>query len=88
VEIFECKCYILHMAMDLNDLRNLIQTNMPEAQVHIDDLRGDGEHYCATVISPTFKGKTRVQQHQMVYNALEGKMTNELHALQIKTQIS
>lgn len=75
------------MAMDLQDLKTLIETNMPGAQVHIDDLRGDGEHYCATVISSEFAGKTRVQQHQMVYQALQNAMANDLHALQIRTQI-
>jgi len=58
---------------------------LPDAQVRIDDLRGDGDHYAATIISAAFKGKTRVQQHQMVYAALQGRMGNELHALALQT---
>ena len=58
----------------------------PEAQVTISDLRGDGDHYAAHVVSPAFIGKNRVQQHQMVYTALKGKMGNELHALALTTE--
>jgi stress-induced morphogen len=58
---------------------------LPDAQVRIDDLRGDGDHYAATIISAAFKGKTRIQQHQMVYRALQGRMGNELHALALQT---
>ena len=73
--------------MDIDTLTQMIRDNMPDATVHIDDLRGDGEHYAAHIMSPSFVGKSRVQQHQMVYAALQGKMGNELHALQIHTRI-
>lgn len=68
-------------------IQTLIQEGIPDADVRIDDLRGDGEHYAAFVESPSFQGKSRIQQHQMVYAALKGKMGNELHALQIHTKI-
>ena len=58
---------------------------MPDAQVTIEDLRGDGDHYAAYVVSSAFAGKTRVQQHQLVYQALRGRMGNELHALALQT---
>ncbi len=58
---------------------------MPDAEVRIEDLRGDGDHYAAQVVSAAFKGKNRVQQHQMVYKALQGRMGNELHALALQT---
>lgn len=73
------------MAIDIADLERLIKEGIPEAQVSIEDLRGDGDHYAATIISPAFRGKTRVQQHQMVYQALKGKMGGELHALALQT---
>ncbi len=73
------------MAMDASEIEQLIKKNIPDAEVRIDDLRGDGDHYAATVISPAFKGKTRVQQHQMVYAALEGRMGGQLHALALQT---
>lgn len=73
------------MAMDANEIEQLIKKNIPDAEVRIDDLRGDGDHYAATVISPAFQGKTRVQQHQMVYAALEGRMGGQLHALALQT---
>lgn len=75
------------MAMDLEAIETLIKQGIPDAQVVIEDLRGDGDHYAATVISNAFKGKTRVQQHQMVYQALRGKMGNELHALALQTAL-
>ncbi|HIF11112.1 MAG TPA: BolA family transcriptional regulator, partial [Sneathiellales bacterium] len=56
-----------------------------DAEIRIEDLRGDGDHYLAHVVSDAFDGKTRVQQHQMVYEALQGRMGNELHALQLQT---
>jgi len=58
-----------------------------DADVRIEDLRGDGDHYAAYVTSASFKGKSRVQQHQMVYGALKGKMGNELHALALQTSV-
>lgn len=73
------------MAMNPNEIEGLIKEGIPDAQVSIEDLRGDGDHYAAYVVSPSFKGKTRVQQHQMVYAALQGRMGNELHALALQT---
>ena len=73
------------MAIDAGEIERLIKAGFPDAQVRIDDLRGDGDHYAATIISAAFKGKTRVQQHQMVYQALQGRMGNELHALALQT---
>ena len=73
------------MAIDVTELERLIKDGIPDAQVSIEDLRGDGDHYAASVVSPAFRGKTRVQQHQMVYQALKGKMGNELHALALQT---
>lgn len=76
------------MAMDAAEIEKMIREALPDAQVRIDDLRGDGDHYAATVISPAFAGKTRVQQHQMVYAALKGRMGGQLHALALTTQAS
>ncbi len=73
------------MAMDADELENLIKAALPDARITIDDLRGDGDHYSAKVVSAAFKGKTRVQQHQMVYQALQGRMGNQLHALALQT---
>jgi stress-induced morphogen len=73
------------MAMDAVTIERLIREGLPDAQVTIEDLRGDGDHYAAHVVSAAFKGKTRVQQHQMVYQALRGRMGNELHALALQT---
>jgi stress-induced morphogen len=73
------------MAMDAATIERLIREGLPDAQVTIEDLRGDGDHYAAHVVSPAFKGKTRVQQHQMVYQALRGRMGGELHALALQT---
>ena len=73
------------MAIDVTELERLIKEGIPDAQVSIEDLRGDGDHYAASVVSPAFRGKSRVQQHQMVYQALKGKMGNELHALALQT---
>jgi stress-induced morphogen len=73
------------MAMDAADITAMIKEALPDAIVTIDDLAGDGEHYAATVVSSAFKGKSRVQQHQLVYAALRGKMGGELHALALQT---
>ncbi|HLZ67952.1 MAG TPA: BolA/IbaG family iron-sulfur metabolism protein [Aliidongia sp.] len=73
------------MGMNADDIANFIKQALPDAEVVIDDLRGDGDHYAATVRSAAFKGKSRVQQHQMVYQALQGRMGTELHALQLTT---
>jgi stress-induced morphogen len=74
------------MAMDARDIERLIKEALPDARVEIRDLAGDGDHYAATVISSAFKGKTRVQQHQMVYAALKGRMGGQLHALALQTR--
>ena len=74
------------MAMDLLEIERLIKEAFPDASVKIDDLAGDGNHYSATVISSQFKGKSKIEQHKMVYNSLKGKMGNELHALALKTK--
>ena len=73
------------MAMTASDIERLIKEAIPDAVIEIRDLAGDGDHYAATVIAEAFRGKTRVQQHQMVYNALKGGMGNELHALALQT---
>ncbi len=75
------------MPIDAGTIEQLIKAGLPDAQVTIEDLRGDGDHYAAHVISAAFKGKTRVQQHQMVYQALQGRMGNELHALALQTSL-
>ena len=74
------------MAMDAADIERLIKEGLPDAEVTIQDLKGDGDHYAATVVSSAFAGKTRVQQHQLVYQALQGRMGNELHALALQTR--
>ena len=74
------------MAMDLKEIEKFIKEAMPEALVEIQDLAGDGNHYSATVTYPKFAGKSKIEQHKMVYNSLKGKMGNELHALAIKTK--
>ena len=73
------------MPMPAAEIERLIREALPDAHVTIDDLRGDGDHYAAHVVSAAFKGKTRVQQHQMVYQALKGRMGNELHAMALQT---
>ena len=74
------------MAMDLKEIENYIKEALPNAIVEIQDLAGDGSHYSATVTAPEFSGKSKIEQHKMVYNSLKGKMGNELHALAIKTK--
>tara|TARA_Y100001934_G_C12382665_1_gene793426 strand:+ start:4979 stop:5206 length:228 start_codon:yes stop_codon:yes gene_type:complete len=71
--------------MDSAEIEELIKAAIPDAQVTIKDLRGDGDHYAAEVISKTFAGKTRIQQHQAVYKALKGRMGGQLHALALQT---
>ena len=73
------------MAMSIGEIERLIREAFPDAEVTIKDLAGDGDHYAAMVVSAAFKGKTRVQQHQMVYDALKGRMGGELHALSLQT---
>lgn len=73
------------MPMQASEIERLIKESLPDAKVTIDDLRGDGDHYAAHVTSEAFRGKSRVQQHQMVYEALQGRMGGELHALALQT---
>ena len=73
------------MAMEVGQIETLIKAAFPDAVVEIQDLAGDGDHYAATVTSAAFKGKSRVQQHQMVYAALQGHMGGTLHALALTT---
>ena len=73
------------MAMPAAEIEALIKAALPDAQVTIEDLAGDGDHYAATVVSEAFRGKTRVRQHQIVYAALQGRMGGELHALALQT---
>lgn len=75
------------MAISESQLRELITESFPDADFKIDDLAGDGDHYALTIKSAEFKGKTRVQQHKMVFDALKGAMNEELHALAIKTEV-
>lgn len=76
------------MAMIANKIIEMIEEELPGAKVSIEDLAGDGDHYAARVIYDGFAGKSRVQQHQMVYKALKGKMGGELHALALQTSAS
>lgn len=75
------------MAMDAGEIERLIKASIPDAEVTIRDLAGDGDHYAATVISESFRGKSRVQQHQLVYAALKGQMGGLLHALALQTGV-
>jgi stress-induced morphogen len=75
------------MAMDAHDIEAMIKAALPDATVEIKDLAGDGDHYAATVTSAAFAGKSRVQQHQMVYAALKGNMGGVLHALALTTSV-
>ena len=74
------------MAMDLKEIESLIKEGLTDAKVEIQDLAGDGNHYSATVTSTEFSGKSKIEQHKMVYNSLKGQMGHELHALAIKTK--
>ena len=75
------------MAMSAGDIERLIKEAIPDAKVTIRDLAGDGDHYAAEVVSESFRGKSRVQQHQMVYEALKGNMGGALHALPLQTSV-
>ena len=75
------------MPMSANDIQRLIEEALPDARVTIRDLAGDGDHFAAEVVSEAFRGKTRVAQHQMVYQALKGNMGGELHALALQTSV-
>ena len=74
------------MAMNLKEIEQLIKESIPDALVEIQDLAGDGNHYSATISSSEFIGKSKIEQHKIVYASLKGKMGNELHALEIKTK--
>jgi stress-induced morphogen len=76
------------MAMSIGEIEGMIREAFPGAKVEVKDLAGDGNHYAATVVSGAFKGRSKVQQHQMVYAALKGKMGGELHALALTTSES
>ena len=73
------------MAMDASEIERLIKARIPDAAVTIRDLAGDGDHYAATVLAESFRGKSRVQQHQIVYEELKGEMGGKLHALALQT---
>ncbi len=73
------------MAMDASEIERMIQEALPDAKIAIRDLAGDGDHYSAEVVSESFRGKSRVQQHQMIYQALKGNMGGQLHALALQT---
>jgi stress-induced morphogen len=75
------------MAMDAKEIERLIKAGIPDAEVTIRDLAGDGDHYAATVIAASFRGKSRVQQHQLVYAALKAAMGGKLHALALQTGV-
>jgi stress-induced morphogen len=75
------------MPMDAAEIERLIKAHIPDAEVSIRDLAGDGDHYAATVLSESFRGKSRVQQHQLVYQALKGQMGGALHALALQTGV-
>jgi stress-induced morphogen len=75
------------MPMDARDIESMIKAAIPDAEVTIRDLAGDGDHYAATVISESFRGKSRVQQHQIVYQSLKGQMGGLLHALALQTGV-
>ena len=75
------------MPMEAADIERLIRAGIPDAEVTIRDLAGDGDHYAATVVSETFRGKSRVQQHQIVYEALKAEMGGKLHALALQTGV-
>ena len=73
------------MSLKLNEIKILIKEGIPDAEIDIQDLAGDENHYSATIKSKIFTGKTKVEQHKIVYKALKGKMGNELHALALNT---
>ncbi|MEZ5908944.1 MAG: BolA family transcriptional regulator [Hyphomicrobiaceae bacterium] len=75
------------MPMDAKELESLIRAKFPDAKILIKDLAGDGDHYAAQVETAAFKGKSRVQQHKMIYDALEGRMGDVLHALALTTTV-
>ncbi len=78
--------YLNKMPLSKEELEKYIKESLPDSKISIDDLKGDGDHYSATIISKSFEGKTMIEQHKMVYDSLKGKMGNELHALMLKTK--
>ena len=74
------------MTLKLEEIKKLIKESMPDAEISIQDLAGDENHYSATIISKVFAGKSKIDQHKLVYKALKGKMGNELHALELNTK--
>ncbi len=74
------------MPMSAGEIEQMIRSAFPDADVRIEDLRGDGDHYAAHIVSEAFRGKSRVAQHQLVYAALQGRMGTELHALSLQTK--
>ena len=74
------------MAMNISEIEDLIKNSIPDANINIQDLAGDGNHYSAIIVSSIFNGKSKIEQHKIVYNSLKGKMGNELHALTITTK--
>ena len=74
------------MAMNLKEIESMIKEALPDAIIDIQDLAGDGNHYSATITYSAFNGKSKIEQHKMIYNSLKGKMGNELHALALKTK--
>lgn len=73
------------MPMPMTELEASLRAAFPDAQIHVDDLAGDGDHYRARIVSAAFRGLSRVKQHQLVYSALKGRMGGELHALALET---
>ena len=73
------------MSLKLEEIETLIKESIPDAQITIQDLAGDNNHYSATIKSKSFSGKSKIEQHKLVYKALKGKMGNELHALELNT---
>ena len=73
------------MGLKIEEIKKLIKASIPDAEISIEDLAGDENHYSATIKSKIFSGKSKIEQHQLVYSALKGKMGSELHALALKT---
>ena len=73
------------MSLKLEEIKNLIKSAIPDAEINIQDLAGDENHYSATIKSKIFNGISKIEQHKLVYKALKGKMGNELHALALST---
>jgi len=74
------------MGLKIEEIKNLIKTAIPDAEIVIEDLAGDNNHYSATIKSKIFSGKSKIEQHKLIYKALKGKMGNELHALALNTK--